>query len=449
VPASGNLAVETFNVGVNDFVSVLTLYSGTPGSLFQIACNDGRGTSNLSKVIVSGQTPGDTLYIRVWRGSYAGEYPFEICARDPVIPANDLPTTATALAVGSGSCGTPTQGTTIDATDSGVGAPASCGDGYATDVWYKVVVPASGNLAVETFNVGNHFLDTVLAIYSGTSPGNLSQIACNNDRGTSSLSKVVVSGQTPGATLYIRVWGYYGDVSPFEICAWDPATPANNLPADATALAVASGSCGTTTQGTTVDATDSGVEAPTTCGSGYTTDVWYKATVPASGNFVVETFNVSNHYFDSVLTVYSGTPGSLSQIACNDNINIVNSLSKVVVSGQTPGATLYVRVWGKDGDSDPFSICAWDPQPLSTKQVVLESFRVYPNPTINTLQLSSPTAIEAVEVFALSGKRILQPQLQEKKAKELTLDVSSLPSGLYIVRIQHLEGSGYAKFVKY
>jgi hypothetical protein len=121
----------------------------------------------------------------------------------------------------------------------------------------------------------------------------------------------------------------------------------------------------------------------------------------------------------------------------------------VEISGQTPGATLYARVWGIYDVDYPFNICAWEPQSLSTKQVVLESFHVYPNPTINTLQLSSPTAIGAVEVFALSGKRILQPQLQEKKAKELTLDVSSLPSGLYIVRIQHLEGSGYAKFVKY
>jgi hypothetical protein len=359
---------------------------------------------------------------------------------------NDLPTYAIALTVGSGSCGTATQGSMDGATDSGVETPTTCGEGYASDIWYKVVVPASGNLAIET---SDNFVDTVLTVYSGT-PGSLSQIACNDNATPYSItSKVILTNQTPGITLYVRIWQNNGYTSPIDICAWDPATPANNLPADATALAVASGSCGTTTQGTTVDATDSGVEAPTTCGSGYTTDVWYKATVPASGNFVVETFNVSNHYFDSVLTVYSGTPGSLSQIACNDNINIVNSLSKVVVSGQTPGATLYVRVWGKDGDSDPFSICAWDPQPLSTKQVVLESFRVYPNPTINTLQLSSPTAIGAVEVFALSGKRILQPQLQEKKAKELTLDVSSLPSGLYIVRIQHLEGSGYAKFVKY
>ena len=208
----------------------------------------------------------------------------------------------------------------------------------------------------------------------------------------------------------------------------------NDLPTYAIALTVGSGSCGTATQGSMDGATDSGVETPTTCGEGYASDIWYKVVVPDSGNLAIET---SDDFVDTVLTVYSGTPGSLSQIACNDNITIINSLSKVVVSGQTPGATLYIRVWGYYGDVSPFEICAWDPQPLSTKQVVLESFRVYPNPTINTLQLSSPTAIGAVEVFALSGKRILQPQLQEKKAKELTLDVSSLPSGLYIVRIQN------------
>jgi hypothetical protein len=328
------------------------------------------------------------------------------------------------------------------ATDSGVETPTTCGEGYASDIWYKVVVPASGNLAIET---SDNFVDTVLTVYSGT-PGSLSQIACNDNATPYSItSKVILTNQTPGITLYVRIWQNDGYTSPIDICAWEPAIPENNLLAGATALAVASGSCGTATQGTTVDATDSGVEAPTSCGAGYATDVWYKATVPASGNLAVETSSAGPN-FNVVLTVYSGDLSSLSIIGCDYRGGVE---SKVEISGQTPGATLYVRVWGIYDVDYPFNICAWEPQSLSTKQVVLESFHVYPNPTINTLQLSSPTAIEAVEVFALSGKRILQPQLQEKKAKELTLDVSSLPSGLYIVRIQHLEGSGYAKFVKY
>ena len=355
---------------------------------------------------------------------------------------NDLPTYAIALTVGSGSCGTATQGSMDGATDSGVETPTTCGEGYASDIWYKVVVPASGNLAIET---SDNFVDTVLTVYSGT-PGSLSQIACNDNATPYSItSKVILTNQTPGITLYVRIWQNNGYTSPIDICAWEPAIPENNLLAGATALAVASGSCGTATQGTTVDATDSGVEAPTSCGAGYATDVWYKATVPASGNLAVETSSAGQN-FNVVLTVYSGDLSSLSMIGCDYRDGVE---SKVEISGQTPGATLYARVWGIYDVDYPFNICAWEPQSLSTKQVVLESFHVYPNPTINTLQLSSPTAIGAVEVFALSGKRILQPQLQEKKAKELTLDVSSLPSGLYIVRIQHLEGSGYAKFVKY
>ena len=43
--------------------------------------------------------------------------------------------------------------------------------------------------------------------------------------------------------------------------------PSNNDPADAIALAVTAGSCGTKTAGTLVDATDSGVGTPS-CGLG-------------------------------------------------------------------------------------------------------------------------------------------------------------------------------------
>ena len=88
-------------------------------------------------------------------------------------------------------------------------------------------------------------------------------------------------------------------------------------------------------------ATNSGTPAPT-CGNFQGGDVWYTATVPASGNIVIETNGVGN--YDSGLEVYSGACGALSLVSCDDN-NGNGSYSKITLFGQTPGTVLRIRVW--------------------------------------------------------------------------------------------------------
>lgn len=88
-------------------------------------------------------------------------------------------------------------------------------------------------------------------------------------------------------------------------------------------------------------ATNSGAPAPT-CGNFQGGDVWYTATVPASGNIVIETNDTG--IYDTGLEVYTGTCGALSLVSCDDNSGNGN-YSKIVLLGQTPGAVLRIRVW--------------------------------------------------------------------------------------------------------
>lgn len=88
-------------------------------------------------------------------------------------------------------------------------------------------------------------------------------------------------------------------------------------------------------------ATNSGTPTPT-CGNFQGGDVWYTATVPVSGNIVIETNGAG--IYDTGLEVYTGACGTLSLVSCDDNSGN-GDYSKIVLLGQTPGTILRIRVW--------------------------------------------------------------------------------------------------------
>ncbi len=78
--------------------------------------------------------------------------------------------------------------------------------------------------------------------------------------------------------------------------------------------------------------------------------VWYSFVAPESGAVHISTCNsVAVPFYDSTLGVYSGTCGSLVEIACNDDgcgdpIGSAPYYSDIVVTGMTPGVVYYVCV---------------------------------------------------------------------------------------------------------
>ena len=86
VPASGVLTIETAaDPGTLMTDSVMSVFSGTCGALTEIGCDDDNGTDNFSKVALTGLTPGDVLYVGVWRYSLGTgvDGNFQISAYDP------------------------------------------------------------------------------------------------------------------------------------------------------------------------------------------------------------------------------------------------------------------------------------------------------------------------------------------------------------------------------
>ncbi len=131
-------------------------------------------------------------------------------------PTNDNPCSATPLTAGT-SCNY-VQSTNAGATASG-GVPApGCALYAGGDVWFTVVVPASGSILLDTQT--GVVTDGGMAVYSGTCSA-LTLISCDDDGSPNGLMpSLTVTGQTPGSTLWIRFWEYNNDGNgTFGICA--------------------------------------------------------------------------------------------------------------------------------------------------------------------------------------------------------------------------------------
>lgn len=222
--------------------------------------------------------------------------------------------------------------------------------------------------------------------------------------------------------------------------------PSNDNCANAVAIT------GTTTfqvvaTGTNYGATNSGSEAVTACGGYEGGDVWYSVVVPASGNLTIETAdaNATAEPIDTVIAVYSGTCGALTEVSCDDDGAATDSYSMVTVTGQTPGSTLFLRVYEYGNDVvGEFGISAYDAS-LATVGFNAASFSAYPNPVKDILNLSYVQDISEVSVYNVLGQKVAAKQLDSTNGQ---IDMSGLTSGTYFVKINSGTQTSTLKVVK-
>ncbi|MEY8758982.1 T9SS type A sorting domain-containing protein [Chryseobacterium tongliaoense] len=365
---------------------------------------------------------------------------FFLLAVNVVNAQNNNCSGAVALTLGTNFATGAITSTNVAATTDG--SVPSCQTDASENVWFSVVVPPSGKLTVETRQqTGSLFDDSVLTVYSGAC-GSLTQIGCDDDDGQGAFSLVSLTGQTPGATLYISVWKYDSsiDSGQFRVSAYDPFPVANDNCTQAVSLTVGTDFTTSAITATNVGATTDG-SAPS-CRAAAVDNVWFKVIVPASGNLKIETREAVNSLFDdSVITVYSGTCGSLTQIACNDDGNLIDSFSLVSLTGQTPGTTLYVSVWKYSSvltDNGEFQISAFDNSVLSTNEVSVhqEKIDAFPNPFIDQLTISHIDRVKSISITDVSGRLV-------KQIKQLIspLYLGDLQHGIYYITLKMNDGS--------
>lgn len=145
-------------------------------------------------------------------------------------PVNDNCSDAILLTTGTTFAQNAVSGTIVGATNTPA-LTASClftPTNVGGNVWYKVTVPASGSLTIETDAVtGSPLTDTVMSVFADCN--STTSVACDDDTGNGNFSKIVLTGQTPGAVLLVSVWRFSTATDgAFQISAYDASNLATN-----------------------------------------------------------------------------------------------------------------------------------------------------------------------------------------------------------------------------
>lgn len=81
---------------------------------------------------------------------------------------------------------------------------------------------------------------------------------------------------------------------------------------------------------------------------------------------------------------------------------------------------------------------------LSTNDIEVGSFALYPNPTTGKLQIETTQEIEQASVYNLVGQKVKNISLQ---AGQKAIDISELKTGSYFVTLQSTTGNTYTKLI--
>lgn len=188
--------------------------------------------SNTPGTVISTATGGELTVLFThdsYQGGFQGWEAVITCSSSLTPPANDEPCGATILSVTSNPFNI-TSGSLIGATNSTDGSiildPICSVYNNGPDVWFKAVVPTSGNIAFITYD--SNIYDTGIEVYSASNCNTLSYanlLNCDDNSNTNSLfgtmSRIALIQQTPGDTLYLRVWKNSGGMGLLNVAAYE------------------------------------------------------------------------------------------------------------------------------------------------------------------------------------------------------------------------------------
>jgi hypothetical protein len=223
-----------------------------------------------------------------------------------------------------------------------------------------------------------------------------------------------------------------------------------------------------------IDATASTPPPAGGCWSNGYKDVWFKFSMPDVANPAVTIRTSAGSLGNAVMEVYSGSDcGIQSVIACEDNNDNGNGSSMPVINlSGTPGATIWVRVWGYDGSTGTFTICVFngisfnytgvidevDPTAgeaieeietvsvAPTESLIKAELQVTPNPVSDQLnvvvQQTDVVRVTGLRIMDLSGVQVIHQKIEPLSGKEFKtgVDVSTLVPGMYVLQVQTTAG---------
>lgn len=186
--------------------------------------------------------------------------------------------------------------------------PIHAGNGPAVSIWWKWTAPASGSVEISTHGSS---IDTLLAVYSGTSLGTLTAVASNDDADGQLTSRVTFNA-TAGTTYNIAVDGFDGMAGAIVLALrMGSDAPSNDSFVARATLAGANPAASGLNSRATAESGE-----PAHAGAAAAASVWWTWTPPADA---VATVTAPGTGFSSRVAVYAGSAlNALTPIAAGN-----------------------------------------------------------------------------------------------------------------------------------
>ena len=83
---------------------------------------------------------------------------------------------------------------------------------------------------------------------------------------------------------------------------------------------------------------------------------------------------------------------------------------------------------------------------VSVDNELFESVRIYPVPAMDKLFIDHAQDIQMVTVLSLTGSLVMQ--IENSGEPKLELDLTSLNSGIYLIKLENEQGSGVYRITR-
>ena len=222
VPANGIIQVETQAAGMSD--SGMALYTGTCNSLVVRTCDDDGGSGFMSLTWCNNLTPGETVWIRVWR--YTGTGTFGICATQQAsincygnAAAGQDCIGSTPICNINGYCGNTSALYSASSSWPELDNVFTCG-GLNNDSFISFVADSTSFVfnVIQTSSLNGDGIQFMVFSAPSCGSASITSYTCEGQISPSlTPTTVTANGLTPGQTYYIVIDGYAGDVCDYTI----------------------------------------------------------------------------------------------------------------------------------------------------------------------------------------------------------------------------------------
>ncbi len=144
-------------------------------------------------------------------------------------------------------------------------------------------------------------------------------------------------------------------------------------------------------------------------------------------------------------TLPAGTTSVSITATATDPNATVNIVPAADLSGNATARTASIEVTAEDGVTVKVYTIEFTVE-VGISNGLFENVNIYPVPAVSKLYVDKAEAIHSITIYNITGTALMQ--VENRGMEKISIDVSSLKEGMYLMKMENAEGSAIGRFVK-